>query len=254
MIARYLTFVVCMGLLLMMLTTGAIGHSGVFLPQQEKTVDTLASLKAAVKRDKNNLTAWHHLGLALEQKGDANEARKAHEKAAKLGDKLLVDHLDNVASGGDFAQKLALLRANLIEAWTSAEKFIQLGKLSGKKLQEWRLRADSLSSFAEIASAPPGTPAILSGKEVSVKARVLSKPEPQYTEEARRNQITGTVVVRAIFAANGKVIGVRVVKGLRDGLTEQAIKAARKIKFTPAFKDGRPVSMFVQLEYSFNLY
>jgi len=38
------------------------------------------------------------------------------------------------------------------------------------------------------------------------------------------------------------------------GLTEQAIAAARQIKFVPAVKDGRPVSVFMQLEYNFNLY
>ena len=37
---------------------------------------------------------------------------------------------------------------------------------------------------------------IFSGKDVTSKARVLSKPEPQYTEEARKNQVTGTVVLR----------------------------------------------------------
>jgi hypothetical protein len=38
------------------------------------------------------------------------------------------------------------------------------------------------------------------------------------------------------------------------GLTEQAIKAARRIKFIPATKDGQPVSTYIQLEYNFNLF
>jgi len=74
------------------------------------------------------------------------------------------------------------------------------------------------------------------------------------TDEARNRQITGTVVLRAIFAANGRVIGIRAVSGLPGGLTEQAIHAARQIRFVLAIKDGRPVSMFIQLEYNFNLY
>jgi TonB family protein len=95
---------------------------------------------------------------------------------------------------------------------------------------------------------------IFSGKEVNSKARVLSKPEPQYTEEARKNQITGTVVLRAVFTSGGQVTGIRAVSGLPYGLTERAIAAARQIRFTPATKDGRPVSMYIQLEYNFNLY
>lgn len=95
---------------------------------------------------------------------------------------------------------------------------------------------------------------IFSGREVSSKARVLSKPEPQYTEDARKNQITGTVVLRAVFTSGGQVTGIRAVSGLPYGLTERAIAAARQIRFTPATKDGRPVSMYIQLEYNFNLY
>jgi outer membrane biosynthesis protein TonB len=45
-----------------------------------------------------------------------------------------------------------------------------------------------------------------------------------------------------------------VVQGLPYGLTEQAIAAARKLKFVPAMKDGKNVSMWIQLEYNFNLY
>ena len=95
---------------------------------------------------------------------------------------------------------------------------------------------------------------IFSGKDVNSKARVLSKPEPQYTEEARKNQITGTVVLRAVFTSGGQVTNIRSVSGLPYGLTERAIAAARQIKFSPATKDGRPVSMYIQLEYNFNLY
>ncbi len=94
----------------------------------------------------------------------------------------------------------------------------------------------------------------MSAKEVSFKASVLSEPEPQYTEEARQSQITGTVVLRAIFAANGRVIGIRVISGRTAGLTERAIHVARQIEFIPASKDGRPVSVFVRIEYHFNLY
>lgn len=95
---------------------------------------------------------------------------------------------------------------------------------------------------------------IFSGKDVNSKARVLSKPEPQYTEEARKNQITGTVVLRAVFTSGGQVTNIRSISGLPYGLTERAIAAARQIRFTPATKDGRPVSMYIQLEYNFNLY
>jgi TonB family protein len=95
---------------------------------------------------------------------------------------------------------------------------------------------------------------IFSGKDVTSKARILSKPEPQYTEEARKNQVTGTVVLKAVFSSSGQVTQIRAINGLPNGLTERAIAAARSIKFVPATKDGHPVSMWFQLEYNFNLY
>jgi TonB family protein len=95
---------------------------------------------------------------------------------------------------------------------------------------------------------------IFRSSEVSSRARVLEKPEPQYTESARKNQITGTVVLRAVFSSSGSVTNISTIRGLPDGLTERAISAAKQIRFVPAQKDGHPVSMWMQLEYNFNLY
>ena len=90
--------------------------------------------------------------------------------------------------------------------------------------------------------------------EVTRKAVITSKPEPGFTEEARKNNVTGVVRLRAILSAGGSVQGISVVKGLPDGLTERAISAAKQIRFTPAEKDGRNVSQYVTLEYNFNIY
>lgn len=90
--------------------------------------------------------------------------------------------------------------------------------------------------------------------QVEQRARLLFKPEPQYTEEARRNQITGTVMLRVIFSSSGEVVQIQAVRTLPFGLTERAIAAARQIKFVPAMKGGQAVSVHMQLEYNFNLY
>ena len=90
--------------------------------------------------------------------------------------------------------------------------------------------------------------------EVTTRARVVSKPEPQYTEEARRGQITGTVILRAVFSGTGQVTNIQVMQKLGGGLTERAIAAAKQIRFAPATRNGQAVSMYMQLEYNFNLY
>ena len=92
------------------------------------------------------------------------------------------------------------------------------------------------------------------GREVTRKVRIVMKPEPSYTEDARQNGIAGTVVLKCVFSSDGSVNNIRTVSGLPFGLTQKAIDAARKIKFLPAVKDGKFVSMWIQLEYNFNLY
>src|ERR1043165_1537514 len=57
-----------------------------------------------------------------------------------------------------------------------------------------------------------------------------------------------------VFSLPGQVTNNRTGAGLPYGLTERAIAAARQIKFAPATKDGHQVSMWMQLEYNFNLY
>lgn len=111
------------------------------------------------------------------------------------------------------------------------------------------------------ASDGPGLPfaypagdKVYVGTDVDQRVRLAMKPEPSYTERARKEQITGTVVIKAVFSASGSVTNIRVVSGLPHGLTEKAVDAARKIKFYPAIKDGKYVSMGLQLEYNFNLY
>ena len=90
--------------------------------------------------------------------------------------------------------------------------------------------------------------------QVTTRARVLFKPEPQYTEEARRNQTTGTVILRVVFSRSGEVTNIRALQSLSGGLTERAINAARLIRFVPATRNGQPVATYMQLEYNFNLY
>jgi TonB family protein len=147
------------------------------------------------------------------------------------------------------------------EAASSLERLLAI---SPRDLDEdvWRDQLEQLRYFAKHSVTPsrstPGTQPTqevpLAGRDVSVKVRILSKPEPSYSEAARKAGVTGTVVIKCIFWSNGEVRNLFVVRALGFGLTSRAVEAARKIRFTPASKDGRPVSMYMQLEYNFNLY
>ena len=93
-------------------------------------------------------------------------------------------------------------------------------------------------------------------KEVDQKPMITSKPPAHYTESARQNQIQGGVKLQAILDRSGSIREIRVLSGseLGHGLAEKAIAAAREVKFTPALKDGQPVSVRVTLQYYFSLY
>jgi TonB family protein len=94
---------------------------------------------------------------------------------------------------------------------------------------------------------------IYRNREVDQKPRVSKKPTPSYAREARTAGVQGTVVLRCIFNATGKVTNIRVVSGLPFGLTERSIAAAEKIQFKPAIKDGKAVSVWMELQYNFHL-
>jgi periplasmic protein TonB len=88
---------------------------------------------------------------------------------------------------------------------------------------------------------------------VDVKPIPLNSPSPRYTEEARKNKIQGTVRVRVLIGADGGVKQVRMVRGLPDGLEEEAIRAAYQLRFRPAMKGGQPVAFWVPVDIEFNL-
>lgn len=84
--------------------------------------------------------------------------------------------------------------------------------------------------------------------------KIVSKPRPGYTDAARTNNIQGTVILRVTFLGSGQIGSISPVKGLPNGLTEQAIAAARRISFEPAKTNGQGQTVTKQIEYSFSIY
>lgn len=95
---------------------------------------------------------------------------------------------------------------------------------------------------------------VFGSREITQRVRILAKPEPNYTESARKYGVQGTVVLSAVLSKEGQVEKIHVVRKLPHGLTEAALTAARGIKFEPAQKDGQAVSQYLQLQYNFNLF
>lgn len=91
-------------------------------------------------------------------------------------------------------------------------------------------------------------------KFYSRSVMILSKAHAKYSEEARSNNVAGTIRLRVLLKANGNIGKITVLSGLPHGLTEQAIRAAKEIKFLPAEINGVPADAETTIEYTFSIY
>jgi TonB family protein len=83
--------------------------------------------------------------------------------------------------------------------------------------------------------------------------QVVSKVEPEYSEEARKAKLQGTVVLYVVVDEQGLPRDLKVVRPLGLGLDQKAIEAAQKWRFKPGLKDGHPVAVSAQIEVNFRL-
>jgi TonB family protein len=95
--------------------------------------------------------------------------------------------------------------------------------------------------------------AALEPKVKTIPAEITFKPRPAYTEEGKQLKVEGEVLLNVVFTAGGQIKVQGVVRGLGHGLDESAIRAAEKIQFKPALKDGQPTDFPAVLHILFQL-
>jgi protein TonB len=74
----------------------------------------------------------------------------------------------------------------------------------------------------------------------------------QYTPEAMRARIEGTVTVEVLVDERGHVADARVLKSI-PLLDQSALDAAKQWEFTPTLMNGEPVPVLLMLEMKFAL-
>jgi TonB family protein len=84
---------------------------------------------------------------------------------------------------------------------------------------------------------------------------VIHDERPQYTSEAMRAKITGSVIVEVTVTAKGETVDAEVTQSLDKtyGLDDACLAAAKLWKFKPGTKDGKPVAVRVWIEMTFTL-
>ena len=85
--------------------------------------------------------------------------------------------------------------------------------------------------------------------------RVLHEERPQYTSDAMRAKVQGTVLLECIVRPDGSVGDVQVIRSLDPtfGLDQQAVAAARKWRVAPGTRLGEPVPVLITIELTFTL-
>ena len=83
--------------------------------------------------------------------------------------------------------------------------------------------------------------------------QLLKEVRPEFTEEARRQGITGEVVLEIVVRADGSVGDVKVLDGLGGGLNRNAVEAVKQWRFSPARRNGVAVDVMVEVSVAFKL-
>jgi len=82
---------------------------------------------------------------------------------------------------------------------------------------------------------------------------LLREVRPDYTEDARRRNLEGEVILEIVVRSDGSVGSLRVLQGLGGGLDQRAVEAVRQWRFSPARRYGTPVDVLVEVAVEFRL-
>ena len=112
----------------------------------------------------------------------------------------------------------------------------------------------TLMSMSVAASTARAQERVYTREEVSKPAVIISMPDPVYHNSGEKLlDLTGAVKISVVLSASGRVTDAQVLEGLSKNQNFASLKAARRITFMPATKDGRPVSQSYVAAYRFQV-
>lgn len=219
---------------------------------------------AALTLNPNNADAHWVLGVVAFRRDEFNVAYERANKAIAINPGLGAAYLlkSESLTGSFGAQsgtviKDARARYELLKEGSLAlEKYLELAP-PNSETQFYTNYLESLKSFAEYYEKPENQRLLTdpAGKAANkTPLKILSKPRPSYTDRARMNNVQGTILLLVSFTKAGQIGNILILKGLDSGLNQNAIRAARAMKFQPATEAGVPITATRQVEYSFSIY
>ena len=111
---------------------------------------------------------------------------------------------------------------------------------------------DGTSFGPHVGDGPPGifTP----GRQGVTVPEPIYKPDPSFSEEARKSKTQGLVTLVLVVGTDGRPYNIRVGASAGMGLDEKAIEAVARWRFKPATLNGQPVATQIAVEVDFHLY
>lgn len=216
---------------------------GIKLYQLGDATAAIEALREAVKKTKDDGDAWHYLGLAVLLKGDKAEARKSFEKAATIRLNDLAANWPALIVSAEKPNASGLKTGDRYKAVIdSFERYLEVTP----NATDWKAQLESLRFYYDYYNGTRNDEMIISTKQATSRLRILKKQEPDFSG----TRASGTSVLRAVFASDGTVKHILVLRRVAPDFDLACIEAARLIEFTPAIKDGHAVSMILQLEYN----
>lgn len=242
--------------------------------------DAVAAYSQAVKFKPDFAYAYYNMGWCYARLNNYEEALKAHQEADKhsriTSFKLsLAEEKASYAIGWDlyslrrYDEAIAHYEKAVQFAPTYQEAFYEIVRVymaQGNQeparqithkldpyLRDLLLKEMEIVEWIEKGGATSAPGMVLKMDEETIPP-LLTKEKAKYTPMAQDHNIQGAVVLSLVFGLNGKISGVRIIRALPYGLTAQALIALQKIKFKPAMKDGKPISVRGMIEFNFNLY
>lgn len=113
---------------------------------------------------------------------------------------------------------------------------------------------DSPSPAPQIKDTNSGERLYQAGLKGLTPPACFYMPNPPYSDEARKFNLSGTILIQGIIEADGSLKPVQIIRGLPFGLNETSIKTMRGWKCHPSTLDGKPVRVLVPFEITFRLY
>jgi TonB family protein len=205
--------------------------------REGKWDDSVRYDKEALKYSPDYTDAHYLMGLLHLQNRKFDEARKEAELVISKGNRASNAYL--------LLAQANLARSKPEEALEPFQNALRLTPPGTDDAMRLTAKIEALQGWIE-SRADIVNPSF-------VHPRPLNTPVPSYTDEARAAKVRGTVHMVVLVSVDGKVSSTLVLVGLGFGLDEEAVTAARRLKFTPATKEGKPVAFWLRIDVEFNL-